>query len=921
MKQNKNIIFIMAALLMMSYGSEAFAAGGPSFFTPTPGDLSISKILQPIFGSLFGGASGSGPFAAMLGIFNGSAMTIGGLLLAYTFVAGTMQTAHDGEMLGKKWSSMWLPIRTALGVGMTVPMAGGFCVAQLLVGYLATQGIGLADKLWDGFTHSAFTSSNLAPKTTLPEVSTIAQQLLKNMVCMASGNALIQSDPSSKNINSLPYAAQDYSTPGYTPTAADYSVEPLATPITIPADHGRNYGKNGDNECGSVHFAYSFEQNLSPSAFASILSTKAERDTAAQAIVTAHQAALVSMEAPLGTLATQIITPNSTPDYTLLQKASDSYTQNLAASLSGVFGQGDQLLDPIKATSSSDGWIMAGAWFMKIAQLQDAMHSAAAAVPSVKQPSSSTKFKDAFSSYEGFIKNIPGADGFLAQTQKEDDGWHLFDGGDPLNKATKKMSQWVAKKLQLDPSRHPVMAAKDFGDVMMGFAEVGMGIAIVVNFGSSIVGSVIMALTLPSFAMGAMLSIYTPVIPFIVFFGTALGWILLVCEAVVAAPLWAVMHLTPNGDDLMGGARQGYMLMLGLLLRPSLIIFGYAISIVIMEPVLGFFNTLFFPVLFSSMGDSISGLFTLIIGFAIYITTFIFFMHKIMGLTHVIPDQLLQWIGGPGSQLGQMGGGALEAGKSGKAAMANAAGQFGQSLNMAAQNAANQARSDKLARQGQNEKAGAAIQGKADNSTSGLQNDLAATSSANDAQSAAEATGSPSAQAKSVAENAVAHGALSERAEGLESAKGAAESRLQALDKMSNKDMPKEQRDREKAGLTQSLGKIAEQQSQLQGPMNLAQQNAGKALGALTGASDQAAQKAQSGELSSEEKETAIQGTKAAMSAARGLMAANPQLAESLGAEQALGKLQNNLSTIESSETKPKASASNSVSNKNQQDI
>jgi conjugal transfer/type IV secretion protein DotA/TraY len=49
-------------------------------------------------------------------------------------------TANDGEMLGKKWSSLWLPIRTTLGVSMILPIKGGFCAIQLVLIWIAVQG-------------------------------------------------------------------------------------------------------------------------------------------------------------------------------------------------------------------------------------------------------------------------------------------------------------------------------------------------------------------------------------------------------------------------------------------------------------------------------------------------------------------------------------------------------------------------------------------------------------------------------------------------------------------------------------------------------------------------------------------------------------------------------------------------------------
>ena len=54
------------------------------------------------------------PLVSAISTFNGAVLIIGGILATYTLLAGTLGTAHDGEMLGKKFSSVWIPIRYSL---------------------------------------------------------------------------------------------------------------------------------------------------------------------------------------------------------------------------------------------------------------------------------------------------------------------------------------------------------------------------------------------------------------------------------------------------------------------------------------------------------------------------------------------------------------------------------------------------------------------------------------------------------------------------------------------------------------------------------------------------------------------------------------------------------------------------------------
>ena len=88
MKRNNNIIKIFALIaLQFLIINNVYAAG---FFTPNDGDLSIT-VLKKLFGGLMGG--GSDPLQDAIKIFNSSILIIGGILVAYTIVMGTVGTA------------------------------------------------------------------------------------------------------------------------------------------------------------------------------------------------------------------------------------------------------------------------------------------------------------------------------------------------------------------------------------------------------------------------------------------------------------------------------------------------------------------------------------------------------------------------------------------------------------------------------------------------------------------------------------------------------------------------------------------------------------------------------------------------------------------------------------------------------------
>ena len=118
-------------------------------FTPPTSDYSVGWLAD-IFGIVDGVLHGTGSqiVGSMFSVFNAAVMALGGIIISYTMLVSTMNTAHEGEMLGKKWSSIWVPVRATAGFALLVPKASGYCLLQVFVMWVVVQGVGAADKLW-----------------------------------------------------------------------------------------------------------------------------------------------------------------------------------------------------------------------------------------------------------------------------------------------------------------------------------------------------------------------------------------------------------------------------------------------------------------------------------------------------------------------------------------------------------------------------------------------------------------------------------------------------------------------------------------------------------------------------------------------------------------------------------------------------
>jgi defect-in-organelle-trafficking protein DotA len=146
------LIFFTPFLLTLLLPELAFAAdsGSSINFQPPAQDFSI-VFLSNIFGVVDGVLHGTGSqiIGNMFGVFNSAVLTLGGIVAVYTLLVSTMNTAHEGEMLGKKWSSVWIPVRTVFGISLMLPKATGYCMLQVVTMWIVVQGVGAADKVWD----------------------------------------------------------------------------------------------------------------------------------------------------------------------------------------------------------------------------------------------------------------------------------------------------------------------------------------------------------------------------------------------------------------------------------------------------------------------------------------------------------------------------------------------------------------------------------------------------------------------------------------------------------------------------------------------------------------------------------------------------------------------------------------------------
>lgn len=150
------------------------------------GDAYSSVFLNQIFGDLFPTSAGTSlgtVLPDLIGFFNLVILAIGGAIFFWNITVGVLQTAHEGQVLGARWSSLWAPIRTVAAVGMLVPLDSGYNLGQSGVAWVVQGGTRMASMVWNISAESILGDDQalVAVTTSFPEDMT--RNLYMQAVC------------------------------------------------------------------------------------------------------------------------------------------------------------------------------------------------------------------------------------------------------------------------------------------------------------------------------------------------------------------------------------------------------------------------------------------------------------------------------------------------------------------------------------------------------------------------------------------------------------------------------------------------------------------------------------------------------------------------------------------------------------------
>ncbi|MCP5426424.1 MAG: DotA/TraY family protein [Gammaproteobacteria bacterium] len=657
---------------------------------PTEGDLSVA-LLRHIFGSVIDklrfsntlSASDDGSFGELFGIFNGFLLLVLGILVFAKTIASMLDTAHEGEALGRERSTAWTPVRLFLSIAMLLPMVNGYCLAQLGVLWVALGGAGLADAVWEKGI-DRFQNMTLYQEPPPPEARQLAVAMLASNLCEmiindipALGDSkyqvLYETDPGEVGVV----------TERYTRFSVNYLGPAACGGFVIREPHQDIRVEKSLAGVGLLDSFWDWLRNLLGFA------TETQR-MAGVAMMNAHEISALHLRQRLKPLAQKIfegegdlgecvnVTTGSLSGGRCLSAVdaeAERYVQELKSLLKGVVNElGERAFSEFSATAKNEGWFTAGSWFYRLIALTEYMNKMALNVPEPYPIRIWEKLSRAdIETYGHLFKRMEA----VIQEGESDGGLGLTEG-DPNNSTVDDWSRsflrWVYDAIAqgLFGKVHPLFAISWMGHALiaaivgaLGLYAAAKGAVLFTGAGRlakalggldgmltgqsntplTMVGLVLGVVAIALLGFALMAAIFIPMVPFLIWTLASLQWVLLVFEALLAVPIWAVWHIR-NGNGLTAETMNGWLLLFSLLLRPTLMVFGLLgatlISYYLLSLVTGTFLTAAINANSGNMTGPImvTGLLIVFILLATDLTL------RCFSLIHRLPDFTFRWIGG-----------------------------------------------------------------------------------------------------------------------------------------------------------------------------------------------------------------------------------------------------------------------------------
>lgn len=598
----------------------------------------------------------SSPWGKALSVFASTLTAIAVTMIAWVTVQGIVQSAYTGKVLGEKFHQIWAPLRVVFGLGLLVPVAGGFSpVHETLKQVVLRPAINLADATWVVFVETvAKDGTPIIPVSA--GGSGLVFDLAEHEVCLAVARAAGE-----------PWG---YSTPLPAASGTTHSGGLFSNP-TVTWSYGR--------DCGAIsftmpadHASFGEARRTAVAAVVTALRTKA----ATYASTFKGGTTIPNPEAAMKAVTQSMLPAELAADIRKAGVAYDKAVGDAAAAEASTVEEASR--SKLVEAAKAQGWLNAGAYWRSLSQISELT----VALATEKAERTAPRL-DQLASFQAPVRNALAALRYQIsgeQLQASLTADDLAAAGDAsadfitklLGPMTRDLGEWLSSS---EPSTDPMGSIISGGHVMIAAAGTAIiaGGAVMVgasNWFAEAVGANGAASWLLDWSklaigalwlIGAMRAYVLPMIPFLFVIVAAITWAAAILEAMIASLLWGLTFMKMDNGDFVGQAqRAGMMLLFNIGLRPVLAVLSLCGAYLLFNVAVSTLDALWAVAFFGQTGGHIAGLSGLIVSLAL--KTFILWTIciKLFGLIANLPDRVGAWFDVPSTahygEAGHIGG-------------------------------------------------------------------------------------------------------------------------------------------------------------------------------------------------------------------------------------------------------------------------
>jgi conjugal transfer/type IV secretion protein DotA/TraY len=615
-------------------------------------------------GGLFGNVSnvlqgyGSKLLGNMFYVFNIIVLTIGGLVVSYSMIVSSINTAQEGEVMGKKFSSIWIPLRSAAGIALLLPTASGYSLIQALMMQIILTSIHGANAVWYQILDQ--TSKGAGIRTNIEvdrDLNYTAVDLFASLTCMEMFNSDNPRRDEQRERDTLLNGqlvgvylsanGQRY----YVGT--DPTVDPVNATICGSYGPSPKPSQIPNNDEWLLANWNAFERGVNS------LHPDAQILLEEDPVFWQPNRNVMALgyNAMAGTLG--LVEVINTDTFVHQGAVAPGWQEGANAVATMQYNQAIE-------QGINAGWLFAGGYYFKILESER---------PQITLPPILSRQPERIS--HTYVRARAKANDYINATTIEASSPILeININAQIHSKLQRFADSITRPIRelvyrflnhlTTGGKHkdPLDSVRQVGGAITATAEniffgmvlavfiimmaactlsgkigVCWGVNAAVSVGSLFVTFIIAIL----WGFGVTMSIFIPMIPYIIFTFTALGWFILVIEAMVASPIIALGLVSPAQEQL-GRASPSVMLITSVFLRPVLMLIGFILGARLLSATVSMLNYGFQATVEASVsGLGIFGNLALIM---LYVGIFVALVKECFSLIYVLPDKVIRWIGG-----------------------------------------------------------------------------------------------------------------------------------------------------------------------------------------------------------------------------------------------------------------------------------